>query len=40
VPDIKAADLGAIRAEAAAFDTLVYPDEYFTDGAGGASCCQ
>ncbi|MDR3311979.1 MAG: sulfite exporter TauE/SafE family protein [Spirochaetaceae bacterium] len=40
VPDIKAADLGAIRAEAASFETLVYPEEYFTGGSGGASCCQ
>jgi uncharacterized protein len=42
VDDLSSIDIDAIKAEAAAHETLIYPAEYFSGtGAGaGASCCQ
>lgn len=45
VDDIAAVDMDAVKAEAAAAQTLRYPAGYFggagaTDSGGGASCCQ
>jgi hypothetical protein len=37
VEDLSKADLEAIRAEAAGFETLIYPESYFEAAAGG--CC-
>jgi sulfite exporter TauE/SafE/copper chaperone CopZ/plastocyanin domain-containing protein len=40
VDDINNIDVEAIKAEAAAYETLIYPEAYFSAGAGqGGGCC-
>jgi sulfite exporter TauE/SafE/copper chaperone CopZ/plastocyanin domain-containing protein len=39
VDDLNEADMEAIKAEVAEFETLLYPDAYFEAAAQGASCC-
>ncbi|MDR1788228.1 MAG: sulfite exporter TauE/SafE family protein [Treponema sp.] len=38
VPDLSAFDAEAVRAEAAAVETLVYPEEFFASGDAGGCC--
>lgn len=40
VDDVETADIEAIKAEAGAFETLIWPADTFEQGAGGGSCCQ
>jgi plastocyanin domain-containing protein len=39
VDDLDNADIEAIKAEVADFETLIYPDSYFDAAAQGAGCC-
>jgi hypothetical protein len=40
VDDITNINIGAIKAEAAAYETLIYPDAYFELAGQGAGCCR
>jgi hypothetical protein len=40
VDDIAGFDIDAVKAEAAEWETQIYPEEYFASGpSGGAGCC-
>jgi sulfite exporter TauE/SafE/copper chaperone CopZ len=40
VDDVDALDHAALRAEIAAYETLIYPDAYFDDAAAASGCCR